>query len=92
MPEIAPIYDFELTKHAEMEMERRNISREDVKKVLAAAEQMEMVREGRVVYQIKVKTDESLKTYILRVFIDIDYKPPRVVTVYRTSKLDKYWR
>ena len=30
--------------------------------------------------------------YLLRVVVDIDGLPPRVVTVYRTTKLDKYWR
>ena len=32
------------------------------------------------------------KPYILRVFVDIDRKPPYVVIVYRTSKIEKYWR
>ena len=27
-----------------------------------------------------------------RVFVDVDRDPPEVVTVYRTSKLEKYWR
>jgi hypothetical protein len=30
--------------------------------------------------------------FLLRVFIDIDRTPMEVVTVYRTSKIDKYWR
>ena len=51
-----------------------------------------MVREGRAVYQAKCDMGEPPKTYILRVFVDIDRKPPYVVTVYRTSKIEKYWR
>jgi hypothetical protein len=31
-------------------------------------------------------------TYLLRVFVDIDRQPPDVVTVYRTSKITKYWK
>ena len=31
-------------------------------------------------------------TYLLRVFVDTDREPPEVVTVYRTSKITKYWR
>jgi hypothetical protein len=31
------------------------------------------------------------KTYIVRVFVDIDRSPPEIVTVYRTSKVGKYW-
>jgi hypothetical protein len=32
------------------------------------------------------------KTYLLRVFVDIDRDPAEVVTVYRTSRIAKYWR
>jgi hypothetical protein len=92
MPNIQPIYDFVFSDHALAEMSRRDIGKEDVRKVLAMAEQMEMVRDGRAVYQAKLETGEPLKTYILRVFVDIDRTPPYVVTVYRTSKIQKYWR
>jgi hypothetical protein len=73
-------------------MARREISQEHVRNGLANPDQIEMVREGRAVYQAKYETGEPPKTYILRVFVDIDRKPPRVVTVYRTSKVEKYWR
>ena len=32
------------------------------------------------------------REYLVRVFVDLDRDPPEVVTVYRTSKIDKYWR
>ncbi len=92
MPNIEPIHDFVFTDHALTEMARRNISREDVRKVLATPEQMELIREGRTVYQSRLEMGEPLKIYILRVFVDIDRKPPHIVTVYRTSKIEKYWR
>lgn len=28
----------------------------------------------------------------MRVFVDVDREPAEVVTVYRTSKIAKYWR
>jgi len=31
------------------------------------------------------------KTYLLRVFVDIDRSPAEVVTVYLTSQVGKYW-
>ena len=92
MPNVEPIYDFVFTAHALAEMARRDITQEDVRKVLENPAQMEMVREGRAVYQAKLGVGEPSKTYILRVFVDIDRKPPYVVTVYRTSKIEKYWR
>ena len=58
--------------------------------MLAKPGQMEFVRDGQVVYQAKIDLEEPPKTYILRVFVDIDRKPPEVVTVYKTSKIEKY--
>ena len=92
MPDLAPIHDFIFTDHALKEMVRRAITQEDVKTILAKPEQTEMVREGRAVYQSKLGMGEPPKIYLLRVFVDINPKPPAVVTVYRTSKIEKYWR
>ena len=92
MPSLAPIFDFAFTDHALLEMARRQISQEDVKSVLANPEQTEIVREGRAVYQARREMGKPPKTYLLRVFIDIDRKPAYVVTVYQTSKIEKYWR
>jgi len=92
MPAIKPIYDFVFTAHALIEMARRDITREDVRNVLANPEKMEMVREERAVYQAKLEMGEPPKLYVLRVFVDIDRKPPHIVTIYRTSKIKKYWR
>jgi hypothetical protein len=92
MPSLGPIHEFVFTDHALTEMARREISQEDVKTVLAEPEQTEMVREGRAVYQAKRAVSEPQKIFLLRVFVDIDRKPPYVVTVYRTSKIEKYWR
>jgi hypothetical protein len=45
MPNHEPILEFMFTDHALMEMERRDISQEHVKGVLANPEQVERVRE-----------------------------------------------
>lgn len=92
MPILEPIFEFTFTDHALLEMARREISEEAVKDVLANPEQTEMVREGRAVYQTRRVMNEPPKMYLLRIFVDIDTEPPCVVTVYRTSKIEKYWR
>jgi hypothetical protein len=92
MPDIEPIIDFVFTEHALMEMERREISQEQVRNVLANPGQLEILRAERAVYQTKYDTGNPSKTYVLRVFVDVDRKPPAIVTVYRTSKIEKYWR
>jgi len=54
MEPATPITTYRLTDHAQTEMARRHISVADVTHVLAAPEQMEAVRPGRVVYQARV--------------------------------------
>jgi hypothetical protein len=73
-------------------MERRGITAVEVDSVLSAPEQWEQIRPGRCIYQSRLVTGEPPKTYLLRVFVDVDREPAEVVTVYRTSKIHKYWR
>jgi len=92
MAKVQPITNYRLTEHAKEQMARRQISQDDVAKVLAAPEQIVAVRQGRNVYQSRIKAGKPPQRYLLRVFIDVDREPPEVVTVYRTSKITKYWR
>lgn len=59
-------------------------------RVFAAPEQRIQMRPGREVLQSRIALQG--KTYLVRVFVDVDRKPPEVMTVYRTSKIEKYWR
>jgi len=34
--------------------------------------------------------DEPEHIFVIRVFVDMERKPPEVVTVYRSSKVSKY--
>lgn len=92
MAKLKPIRNYRLTEHAREEMARRQISQDDGANVLAAAEQIGCVREGRNVYQSRIEAGKPTRKYLLRVFVDVDRDPPEVVTVYRTSKIAKYWR
>jgi len=83
---------YRLTDHAKAEMARRQISEEIITLILKLPEQILPVRKGRKTFQSKVDMGDPPKTYLVRVFIDTDRSPPEVVTVYRTSKIDKYWR
>ncbi|MBI4442241.1 MAG: hypothetical protein HY649_02570 [Acidobacteria bacterium] len=73
-------------------MKRRGVTEEMVQRVLNSPEQRVDVRPGRLNLQSKISMGEPAKTYLLRVFLDVDRKPAEVVTVYRTSKISKYWR
>lgn len=92
MAKLASITNYRLTEHAREEMARRQISQDNVANVLAAPEQIGFVREGRNVYQSRIEIGKPPQKYLFRVFVDIDREPPEVVTVYRTSKIAKYWR
>ena len=92
MTQLGAITEYRLTDHAMTEMARRQVTADDVARVLSAPEQTETERVGRVVYQARLEMGDPPKTYLLRVFVDIDRHPPDVVTVYRTSKVAKYWR
>ena len=87
-----PIKNYRLTEHAREEMARRQIDSDNVATVLATPEQIEFVRQGRNVYQSRIEVGQPPRKYLLRVFVDVDREPPEVVTVYRTSKITKYWR
>jgi hypothetical protein len=86
----APIDDYRITTHAAFEMRRRGIAESVVRSVLAAPEQRQEVRPGRDVLQSRGSS--ASKTYLIRVFVDVDRTPAEVVTVYRTSRVAKYWR
>lgn len=77
------------TPHALAEMARRGIERSEVEAIVRQPEQRIPARPGRDVLQSRVAMAGT--TYIVRIFVDIDRSPPEIVTVYRSSKIDKYW-
>jgi hypothetical protein len=82
---------FVFTGHALDELARRQISEAQVLDCLAKPGQSFAIREGRVVYQCIFQTLIG-RRWLLRIFVDVDRKPAQIVTVYRTSKIKKYWR
>jgi hypothetical protein len=87
-----PRMDYVIGPHAAFEMARRGLDAEIVRKVLADPEQEVEVREGRVIFQSRVGLGKPVQTYLVRVVVDVDRWPAEVVTVYRTTKISKYWR
>ena len=86
-----PVRDYVITPHARFEMERRSLTDDVVRRILSAPEQRLDVRPGRVILQSRVTLGSPARTYLVRVFLDVDRRPPEVVTVYRTSRISKYW-
>lgn len=84
------ITGYVLTEHAELEMIRRQIEPEWVATIMAAPEQIVEGFNGRKIFQSKIETDG--KAHLVRLVVEDWHSPPIVVTIYRTSKIEKYWR
>jgi hypothetical protein len=85
-----PVREFVLTPHASFELQRRGLDETMVRRVLAEPEQRIAVRPGREVVQSRFAL--AGRRYLVRVFVNVDRSPAEVVTAFRTSKIDKYWR
>ena len=68
------------------------MSEDAIRAILTAQEQAFELRSGRMLFQSKVSLGQPAKTFLIRVFVDIDRAPAEVVTAYMTSKIAKYWR
>jgi Domain of unknown function (DUF4258) len=82
--------NYEFSTHALEEMARRGIPLAVVESVLAAPAQKVPDHGDVVCYQSKIEI--NLKTYLVRVMVNETAVPLKVVTVYRTSKTNKYWK
>lgn len=84
--------EFLFTDHALREMSRRGIPKKTVYEIIGSYEQEIEIRQGRKVYQARRREGDPPRVYLYRIFLDVDRRPIEVVTVYRTSKIEKYWR
>jgi len=81
--------NYRLSTHARQEMERRGIPLPLVEEVLENPDQITPGRGALKAYQSKC--DIGGKMYLVRVIVDDRADPALVVTVYRTTKIEKYW-
>ena len=80
-----------LSKHAEQELLRRAIPRPLLDSVLEHPQQIVPGYGGRKVCQSQLDFGSG-KVLLLRAIVDERVMPPVVVTIYRTSKIAKYWK
>lgn len=81
--------NYGFSKHVQEEAARRGIPWAVVEAVLAAPEQIVGELGTVVCYQSRMTINS--KPYLVRVMVEAGKQPPLVVTVYRTSKVGKYW-
>jgi hypothetical protein len=83
--------EFKFSKHALEEAIRRDISLDSVESVLQKPQQIVQEYGGKNAYQAKIESSSG-RMKLLRVIVDDTKTPSVVVTVYRTSRVNKYWR
>lgn len=81
---------FHFSRHVLEEMGKRTIPRQLVEQILHAPEQKVPEVDDITCYQSQVEMGG--KTYLLRIMVNEVIQPAVVVTMYRTSKISKYWR
>lgn len=85
-----PRMDYDFSSHVQDEMRRRGIPLAVVESVLAAPQQKVPEHGDVTCYQSQVDINQT--RYLVRVMVNETLSPTKVVTVYRTSKISKYWK
>lgn len=80
----------EFTKYAELQIQERKITHKEVLETIKLSEQTLHSKKGRKIAQKKLK--RSGNEGLLRVIFEEKNNVKTVVTVYWTSKIEKYWR
>jgi hypothetical protein len=81
----------EFTNHALDEIKRRGFDIEQLKRVLSSPGQIVDSFNNRKVYQELIEFIDK-KKYVVRIIVEETGDSLRVVTVYKSSKISKYWR
>ncbi|MEQ8226026.1 MAG: DUF4258 domain-containing protein [Candidatus Eremiobacterota bacterium] len=82
---------FSISVHAREQIRRRLIPLNILETVLNNPQQIIPEQGGKKAYQSKIDFGKG-NIYLVRVIVDEEVEPLFVVTVYRTTKIDKYWR
>lgn len=80
-----------LTDHARFEARRRHIPEEVVRDIAANPQQKSAASRGRLLHQGRYHDPVEGQEMLLRVIGVMEGDTFRVITVYKTSKIEKYW-
>lgn len=83
--------DFRLSQHAQEELQRRGIPRDFLNSILQDPQQILAEQDDKRAYQSQFRFPNG-KTYLVRAIVADRVEPAVVVTIYRTSRIAKYWR
>lgn len=80
---------YQFSQHALEQMHLRGISRAVVESILIKPDQLK--QSGDLTVFQRICTEESGELFLVRVFVNEKKAPNLVVTVYKTSKIQKYY-
>ena len=83
--------DIIITGHARFEAERRGITEELINSVIQAPQQKLPSKKGRVILQSRYRDTIENKEMLLRIVVSETTDAFTVLTVYKTSRISKYW-
>lgn len=78
------------TAHAMERIHVRGVGLSTIRKVLTAPDAALPGRGGRVVVQKRIRIGPARAVYLVRVVVDVDRRPPEIVTAYRTRRFARY--
>ena len=82
--------EYEIVEHAKTQLKIRKIALEEIVACLKNPGQVVPEKKGRLAYQGKLPSNG--KIYIVRVIVEKKAERLRVITAYKTGKVDKYWK
>jgi hypothetical protein len=80
-----------ITDHADFEMKRRRINKDIVLRVVRNPKQRIRLKRKRQICQSKYLDETEKKQMLLRVVIEEVNETIKIITAYKTSKIEKYW-
>jgi len=81
-----------LSAHARRQAARRGLDEADLIEIARAPDQVIELGDGRQVRQSRRTLPPDGKEYLIRVIVEVTPAATVVITAYRTSRIDKYWR
>jgi hypothetical protein len=83
--------DFVFSKHAEEQMLKRGINRNSVVSVISKPDETVIEDEDSMLVILQSLMEENGQKFLLRVFLNRNKEPNVIVTLYKTTKIAKYY-
>ena len=80
-----------ISNHAKEQMDERGITEQMVLEIIRNPDQTIPEDDDKLIYQSLRFFVEEGRDYLVRVFVNIVKEPHLAITVYRTSRIEKYW-